>query len=412
MRGRSDGIAAVVATLGLGPYEETEYFLDEAPETSCREKFACLALAQLVGSPALHVVCTMEAEERHGSHLDERCTELGLDLRITRIPTGMSAKELWEIHGRLMEVLESIPGTGRICIDVTHAFRAQSMIMAIAAAQIAAGEADGTARIGSVRYGAFEKDRSRTPLIDLQPLIGLVEGFHAVRQFRDTGDARRIADMLYGVARTAKKSRRQDLEQAAAAVRRASERILQGLPLEAGIESRIAAERLADLAFPDLPMHERLAGAAREQLEQIAVGPGRDGQEIVSKRDIRLDGDEIRRELRFGRMLLDHGHLDKALLVLGEVSQNLRLLERGMTAAWLSRQTREGVFTAEEKKSRSPCPDDPVLEFYRKVRDLRNPFGHAGFSATDTPADSSTVARLFDDAEKLLDETERRTADG
>jgi CRISPR-associated DxTHG motif protein len=115
-------------------------------------------------------------------------------IRDVTIPRGESNAEMWQIF----EIITSQVNEGETVIfDITHGLRSLPFLVFIFAAYLRSAK---RVNIEAIYYGAFELGDSKTnkpaPVIDLSEFVGMLDWLTATDQFVQTGDARRLAQML------------------------------------------------------------------------------------------------------------------------------------------------------------------------------------------------------------------------
>src|SRR2546421_1162326 len=111
------------------------------------------------------------------------------------IPNGESEVELWQIFHAMANELNK---GEEVVFDITHAFRSLPLLAFIAAAYLRKTK---DIKLKAIVYGAHEARREEggteiTPVFDLTPFIELLDWMTATEQFRETGNARLLAEML------------------------------------------------------------------------------------------------------------------------------------------------------------------------------------------------------------------------
>lgn len=175
--------------LGVGKYEETEYVWGEHSRIA---RYAPAATCAFFNPLEALVFATQEAEDGHGAALH---AALGISTRFVRVPQGKTSEELWKIFGR---ITENVITTDDVVFDITHGLRSFPLLGLLVAAFLQSAR---RANLRAVLYGAFDvRDQSvsphRTPMFDLTPMLTLFEWTTATDQFVQTGDARRLAQLL------------------------------------------------------------------------------------------------------------------------------------------------------------------------------------------------------------------------
>ena len=144
---------------------------------------------------------TKEKLERKGL---KRCIEdKSLQSRINRvkIPEGKSEEEIWQIFEIVYEQLN----TGdHVVFDITHAFRSIPMLAIVI---LNYAKVMKNVVIDGIYYGAFEvlgaisearemaRDTRRVPILNLTPLVQLMEWSIAIDRFIGSGDAKLVGKL-------------------------------------------------------------------------------------------------------------------------------------------------------------------------------------------------------------------------
>jgi CRISPR-associated DxTHG motif protein len=284
----------LVAAIGTGKYQEVEYYRAVDPERVHRTCYGPAAAAALhEGVEEALLLMTPEAEQAHGRAVMGELERLGVRSHRLDIALGRTEAEIWAIV-RLL--IDSIPPNAEVLVDVTHALRHLPVLM-LSALTFLTGERE--VRIHAIVYGAFEvRDGARVPMFDLHPFFTLMECYHGVRQFRETGDARRLTEYLKRLNaqlwRQAEGS--PPLAALAHALSAVGESLMSGLPLEAGLHSRQALANLEPALARISGRHEiaaTLVESMRPALEAFALRG-----DAKEKADIVLDLAELGRQLR------------------------------------------------------------------------------------------------------------------
>lgn len=115
-------------------------------------------------------------------------------IRDVPIPRGESAAEMWKIF----EIITNQVNEGETVIfDITHGLRSLPFLVFLFAAYLRSAK---RVNIEAIYYGALELGDSKinkpAPVIDLSPFSKMFDWLTATDQFIQTGDARRLAQML------------------------------------------------------------------------------------------------------------------------------------------------------------------------------------------------------------------------
>lgn len=115
-------------------------------------------------------------------------------IRDVTIPRGESNAEMWKIF----EIITSQVNQGETVIfDITHGLRSLPFLVFLFAAYLRSAK---QVQIEAIYYGAYElgdvKTNKPAPVIDLSDFSKMLDWLTATDQFVQTGDARRLAEML------------------------------------------------------------------------------------------------------------------------------------------------------------------------------------------------------------------------
>jgi hypothetical protein len=243
----------------------------------------------------------------------------------------------------------------------------------------------------------------------------MVDGMYAVRQFRDTGDARRLAKQLDRLSRAQWRHQEGSAEfsRFTSTLKRLSTAMVSGLPLETGIMSRETIDQV-ESSLEHLSENEFVAKDLIKNLQSsitdfsVSVG-------VAGKQDIKLNSFELRRELSIIKYTYESQAFDKALLLLREwiinccllASKNVEnWLEYGRARKWVERS----INHLEKRFDHSPDSltenSRKLIQIWRDTRSYRNLFAHAGMSTEEVSP--STVAGGLRD---IIDSCENHLGD-
>lgn len=384
----------LIATVGRSKYQSVTYFADGRGYTT---RFSPVATAAIEGCTEAIVPLTPEAEEETGPLLCEELTATGVQVRTCSIPNVQSDGEVWQTFLTIVGQIGDRPDA-ELVLDITHGFRHLPVVLFGSLAYLSAAS---RASIRRIRYGAFEPGQSRVPLLDLTPLLTLIDAQHAARQFVEAGDARPLGTVLevLNKRRWQAGEGSRAFSRVSGAIGKVSSALSAGLPLEAGFFAHDAREALADMAGP------QAAPAVAGRLIELLDGPlaefavARPGE----KRALALSLDELERELRIIRFYFRSGAYDRVLLLLREWIVNRVLLATGQTDGWLRRPVRAAVerglngLAARARQLRRA--EAPCVSLWSEVRERRNGLAHAGMCPEEVTAhnSSATIASLLEE---------------
>jgi len=174
--------------LGTGVYKEALYTWPgvDDPVRTC---YSPVATARFLKVDAVTAFLTLEAETTHLAGL-KSALPANTPLHTVRIPSGKNEDEFWDIFQLLST--EAAAEQNQVW-DVTHGFRSLPLITMLALAFLRSGL---EVRPEHIIYGLFDKENQPAPLIDLAPMLSLLDWAGATERFNQTGDARGISMLL------------------------------------------------------------------------------------------------------------------------------------------------------------------------------------------------------------------------
>lgn len=124
----------------------------------------------------------------------------GVDTTCLTIPVGKDENEIWQFFELLTQIpkLDNEAEIVEVSIDVTHSLRIQPFVLMLALAFLRAARKN--ISIGSIFYGALELtddyfQGKYTPLLDLRPLIDLLDWTEATHAFQQYGSIQKLLDI-------------------------------------------------------------------------------------------------------------------------------------------------------------------------------------------------------------------------
>jgi hypothetical protein len=399
----------LVATLGATPLRPARYFLHGAPATRFDTEYAALATAVLVGGVSqAFVLLTHMAREAHWDSFQRQCEANGVVAAAVDIPDGANPAEIWRIFDCLNR---TVPEDSELVIDITNALRHLPVVLLASLAYLTA---ERRVRVAGVFYGAYQTVPlgDPVPILDLSAYMTLADSFHALRQFRETGDARALAAYLNDLAaglwrRDAGVS---SLWAFARSVERVGWSLVTPLPIEAGLAARAGVETLQQSrALLDDPLASSVIGAVEPLLAGIAVAGHARGKAFA------LTPDELRRQLALVRFYVDMRAYDRALLLLREWIVNCCLLAGHVEDQWLVHAERSRIerrlyalharAQTDAGRASLPAPAHQLAALWDGVADQRNRFAHAGMRPEPVRADltGTSLQHLLDQTDAVSD---------
>jgi CRISPR-associated DxTHG motif protein len=327
------------------------------------------------------------------------------------VPLGRSETEIWQVVSLLSG---QVNRGSEVILDITYAFRHLPLLMLTSLAYLA-GQRD--VKVKGVYYGAYEaRTGNRVPIFDLTSFLTLTDCYHAIRQFRETGDARRLAAYLKQLNATLWKQAvgSKDLSALVGSLESLSAAMVTPLPIEAGLHSRSCLRHvksaLNHIGSQDFVAHS-LLNALVPSLELLAVD-----NVVGHKRALPLNMSELRRQLQAIRFAVDAQAPDRALLLLREWIVSRCLLAENLSAGWLDyRKNRDrmsrtlSAIAQRIQADRDSVPDtmQKLSSLWEKIAARRNKFAHAGMneeSEVRPESERESIARLAKECEARCEE--------
>ncbi len=116
---------------------------------------------------------------------------------LIKIKSGKNQAELWEIFET---IASSLNENDEVVFDITHAFRSLPLLSFLVIAFLRETK---NIKLKAILYGAFEakykddKGLETTPVFDLSPFIELLDWLSATKQFKNTGNANFLVELLH-----------------------------------------------------------------------------------------------------------------------------------------------------------------------------------------------------------------------
>ncbi|GAK61624.1 CRISPR-associated protein, TM1812 family [Candidatus Vecturithrix granuli] len=188
-----------LAFLGANAYKLSTYIFREQP---LRTPYVQAALTRILcqdwtANDRILVFTTPKAREKNWGALSEEFQRLCLPCPHTQIdiPEGGNEESLWEIFDTVLQTME--PGDD-IIFDVTYGFRSLPMLALII---LNYAKFVKNCALAGMYYGAYEARQApqgkpdatdaeyETPVIDLTPLVNVLDWTVGIDRFLNTGDA-------------------------------------------------------------------------------------------------------------------------------------------------------------------------------------------------------------------------------
>jgi hypothetical protein len=404
----------LVTILGTNPKPARYVFEAREAEAS----LAPLALVQLLPiqrrPSRIVALCTAEAKSQSWPLLKQGLADSGIDVAIVEI-----GEDPTDVTSFLRIVTTAIPAGDALdglMIDTTHGFRHYAVLTYLTIQYLSALRG---IELQNAFYGIWRPiEEGSSPFLDLRALLALPEWIYALRVFGDAGDASHLGRLIESDGDQAARAMAKEL-------RHISEAREAGLPLELGQTSatfRANREKLFKKALraQGALLDDELWLRLKEPLERFGFDTQKQAQSW--KKQIVLNGDELKRQAALVDDLLDRGSIAVALGLMNEWTVSRVILQMEKQGSWLDyRSVRRAAAAAlgalsefAQDQALGKVLSDPQRKlgsFWRDLSDLRNAFHHHGMrprvlvgaGANDTQPKLDGILDAWDSLKTLSD---------
>lgn len=190
----------LVSFIGLGNYQTCDYIFGER---ICNTHLFVFALSNFYKEEIDKLIIFLTEKSRNAKRDDDKLTyfqqleRLNLKNGLVKpekvlIKSGKSESELWEMFETIAAKLTD---GDEVIFDITHAFRSIPIMSLLVIALLRETK---NIKLKAILYGAFDaKDKDgNTPLFDLTPFVELLDWLSAAKQFKNTGNAQFLVELL------------------------------------------------------------------------------------------------------------------------------------------------------------------------------------------------------------------------
>jgi hypothetical protein len=255
-------------------------------------------------------------------------------VKFVRIPEGRSEQELWEIFDRVVSVVNK---RETILLDVTYAFTSIPMIVLVVAAYL---RSTMEVKVEHIVYGAYKaRNGGRAPIFDLTPLLDLLDWLSSAEFFIKRSDATLLAERLRDTHQQAWRRRaEEDLPKHLKSASSKLKEFSQALHLARPRDVMRSAMELSQMLESSASEAERWAKPFATILRDIR----REAESFAYDRPNQLDRENLERQLRLIRHLVDKGLWMQAAVLMREWFINWVILQLGRLH-WLDKDAREDL---------------------------------------------------------------------
>jgi len=185
--------------LGLGQFNKEDKTFQYTPtvyelngKESGKTEFVQVAELELIGSYHFDKVLIISTDKSCETHFENLLQKL-IDIGVQRekiinldIDDAMSPESQWKWFEK---ILNQINTGDQLTIDLTHGFRASSIILSAAINFLQKAK---DIELKAVYYGAFEKNRALAPIVDMKEFYIINEWAEGVSRLIEDADARKL----------------------------------------------------------------------------------------------------------------------------------------------------------------------------------------------------------------------------
>ena len=407
-----------ISFLGFNPkgYSQTNYrsLAGELKTT----RFFQEALVEFYPIDTLYVLLTPTAEFKIPEELSQSNWKMledslagRVDLQAIReIPENHNENDIWVIFDKITEHIEE---GDRILFDITHGFRSLPVLALIAVSYLRVVR---NVEIEGIVYGAFQSGKNEAPVVDLLPIVSLLEWTTATDQFIKTGNGKDLASLLKKVLPSNQELRdqpetrpiRTHLTKAAEAIESVSLALGITRPIETMEASCDLESRLRDA----LPTLEERAKPFTLLVDRIIEEQGQFALNEPKSRDVLATN--LWLQLKMIDWYLAHDQIVQAVTLAREwiISVLVLRFDKPMFQLHGGRNDVElALNNATEIRKKEPRPVkncsldedfeklpgiDELTKTWSKMTELRNDIAHVGMNPGPSPA-----KKLRERAQKL-----------
>lgn len=177
----------LISFIGTSKYDKIDYVWEDK---SFKTQFACSAIAEFFKPDEIIILGTAEALEKNFNCLEK---EIGTKISNREIPLGENETEFWTIFDLFTTVFQDTDES--YLVDITNGPRSHSVLAILGVAFLKASHKE---MVRNLFYGAYldKQGEKSSILIDLNPMLILLDWAIAADQFIRHGSSLDIAELL------------------------------------------------------------------------------------------------------------------------------------------------------------------------------------------------------------------------
>lgn len=183
----------LISFLGAGNYKQVKYKINGF---SFESQLALVPLIKFFQPDLIYVIGTKDSSW----HLLK-----GLNYTTLEIPGGKNAEEFWEMFDLVLKKIEVEIKNSKIAFDITHCFRSIPFFVVILTKCIKFIEE--SAEISHIFYGYLDRLANESDIIDLQPLLELLDWLEAISSLKKYGDVYELCRLIERTEKEIRKTR-------------------------------------------------------------------------------------------------------------------------------------------------------------------------------------------------------------
>ncbi|MEO1783470.1 TIGR02221 family CRISPR-associated protein [Thermodesulfobium sp. 4217-1] len=360
----------LISFLGVGDYKVTKYFMNGDDEKVFSTKYAPIAIANLANIEKIILLVTKESRNKHFEQFKKEANDLCVKVEDRDIPEGLTENERWEIWDKVIDCTESM---NQISFDITHSYRLIPfyVFLTIEFLRNIRG-----IDLGGLYYGLYDKDKEKSPIINLGEVLDILSWINFSGFFVKTGifskDARDFVRKIHAGAYRNNSSIKPKILQTIAGN---FESISSSLNLAQDINiNKYTDDLLKNLEKEDDLIKE--ANYLAKPFEKIFKRIKEEYKFLISDEQA-TDFVYARGTIRKAHWCLEHGLLTQSILLLREALVNVFIEDKNELT---DREKREKISYVCNYLANTTDIKNPFFKSIDKVNNLRNLIAHCGYN--------------------------------
>lgn len=185
--------------LGLGQYNPTKEIYEYLPaqyilngKYSQSTEFVQVAELEMLGTEnfdQIYILGTQKSLAYHFENLKAQMQALNASPVQVKVTEDLDAQGQWQLFERILECIEI---HDQLTLDLTHGFRSMPIVVSAAINFL---QKSRNINLDAVYYGAFDKDRDATPIVNMKDFYVINEWADGVSRLVEDADAKKLIEV-------------------------------------------------------------------------------------------------------------------------------------------------------------------------------------------------------------------------